>query len=82
MSIQIASRRITRAFTLYVSTTVLESLSYWFDALIIFFETFLFDREVLITSLAIIGIGSLRLVPLLNSVNLGLNQLRGASDID
>ena len=48
------------------------------SALIIFFETFLFDREVLITSLAIIGIGSLRLVPLLNSVNLGLNQLRGA----
>ncbi len=47
-------------------------------ALIIFFETFLFDRELLITSLAIIGVGSLRLVPLLNSVNLGLNQLRGA----
>ena len=48
------------------------------SVLIIIFETFLFDRKLLITSLAIIGIGSLRLVPLLNSVNLGLNQLRGA----
>lgn len=48
------------------------------SGLILIFETYSFERELLITSLAIVGVGCLRLIPLLNSVNLGLNQLRGA----
>ena len=48
------------------------------SGLILVFESYSFERELLITSLAIVGVGCLRLIPLLNSVNLGLNQLRGA----
>lgn len=48
------------------------------SGLILIFETNAFEREILITSLAIVGVGCLRLIPLVNSVNLGLSQLRGA----
>lgn len=59
---------------LFLESVMVVSLS----GLILIFEAYSLERELLITSLAIVGVGCLRLIPLLNSVNLGLNQLRRA----